>query len=83
MLLKLLPSLRETKVAGIHIKHRNWDFGGSAIIIFVQKPEFLLLKFLIYSTAGYVVTLKPKTNIYVFFNPKLNGKAACIESNKV
>lgn len=64
MLLKRLPSLQETRVAGVHIKHRNWDFGGSAIIIFVQKPEFLSLKFHIYSTAGYVVTLKPKTNPY-------------------
>lgn len=63
MLLKLLPSL-QTRVAEVHIKHRNWDFGGSAIVIFVQKPEFLLLKFHIYSTVGYVVTLKPKTNMY-------------------
>lgn len=69
-------------MAEVHIKHRNWDFGGSAIIIFVQKPEFLLLNFHIYSTAAYVVTLKPKTSTY-FFNPKLNGKTECIESNKV
>lgn len=64
MFLKLLPSLQATRVAGVHIKHRNWDFGGSAIIIFVQKPEFPLLKFHIYSTTGYVVTVKPKTNPY-------------------
>lgn len=82
MLLKLLPSLQKTRVGGVDIKHRSWGFGGSAIIIFVQKPEFLLFKFHIYSTAGYVVTLKPQTNTY-FFNPKLNGKTACIESNKV
>lgn len=43
MLLKLLPSLWETKVAGVHIKRRNQDFGGSAVITFVQNPEFLLL----------------------------------------
>lgn len=83
MLLKWLPLLWETKMAGVHIKHRNQNFGGSAVTTFVQNAELLLLLFRIYSTAGYEVTLKPKANIHILFNPKLNGKTACMESNRV